>query len=196
MLFSVKEMILRSTGRTCTLFPGHTCKPSISHQWLSRTWSWNHFGFTRGGQCKLTRNRPSALPSADGAQISLSEIFCKYSVRIFWHILNAILTSSATTSLMVRRRSARMIFRTRATVSSVWEVDGLSGLGSSSKNRHSLFKQEYHSNVYVRLRQDSLKAACSILYISAPVFHRRKQKSMHTRCCTFPSIMKCDTHCR
>jgi len=108
-------------------------------------------------------------------------LICKFSVKIFWHVLNAIPTSSAT-SLIVRRRSARMISRTRATISSVWEVDGLPGRGSSSKDQHPFLKQEYHSNVFDRLRQDSPKAACSISYISAPVFPRWKQKLMHTRC--------------
>jgi len=89
-----------------------------------------------------------------------------------------------------------MISRTRATVSSVWEVDGLPGWGSSSKDRRPLLKREYHSNVFDQLGQDSPKAACSILYVSAPFIPRRKQKSMHTRCCTFPSIVRCDAHCR
>ena len=90
-----------------------------------------------------------------------------------------------------------MISRKRATLSSVWEVEGLPGRGSSSKDRLPLLKREYHSNVFDQLRQDSPKAACSILYISAPVFPRRKHKSMHTRCCTFSSIVKCDAHwCR
>ena len=88
-----------------------------------------------------------------------------------------------------------MISRTRATVSSVWEVEGLPGRGSSSKDRRPLLKWEYHSNVVDRLRQDSPKAACSISYVSAPVFPRRTQNSMHTYCCTFSSIVKCDTHC-
>jgi len=88
-----------------------------------------------------------------------------------------------------------MISRTRATVFSMWEVEGLPGRGSSSKDRRPLLKREYHSNVFDRLRQDSSKAACSISYVSAPVFPRRKQKSMHTRCCTFSSIVKCDAHC-
>jgi hypothetical protein len=44
-----------------------------------------------------------------------------------------------------------------------------------------LLKREYHSNVFDRLRQDSPKAACSISYVSTPVFPRQKQKSMHTR---------------
>ena len=114
--------------------------------------------------------------------------------RIFWNVQNAILTSSAT-SLIVKCRSARMISCTRATVSSVWEVEGLPGRGSYSKDRRPLLKRESHSNVFDRLRQDSQKAACSISYVSAPVFPRRKQKSMHTRCCTFSSIVKCDAQC-
>ena len=143
---------------------------------------------TQSSFCSAVRRR--------GTNIAVTNLICKYSVRIFWHIPNAILTSSATTSLIARRRSARMISRTRATVSSVWEVDSLTGLGSSSKDRHPLLKQEYHWNVYVQLWQDSLKAACSISYVSAPAFHREKQKLMHTCCCTFPSIMRCDAHCR
>jgi len=86
-----------------------------------------------------------------------------------------------------------MISRTRVTVSSVWEVDGLSGRGSFSKDRHPLLKWEYYLNVFDRLKQDSPKAACSISYISAPVFPRRKQKLMHTRCCTFSSIVRYKT---
>ena len=110
-----------------------------------------------------------------------TRLICKSSVRIFWHVPNAIPTSSAT-SLIVRRRSARIIPRTRAMVSSVWEVDGLPGQGSSSKDRRPFWKWEYHSNVFVRLRQDSPKPACNISYVSAPVFPRHKQKSMHTHC--------------
>ena len=49
-----------------------------------------------------------------------------------------------------------MISRTRAAVS-VWEVEGLPGRGSSSKDLRPLLKGEYHSNVFDRLRQDSRK---------------------------------------
>ena len=63
------------------------------------------------------------------------------------------------------------------------------------KDRRPLLKLEYHLNIFDRLMQDSPKAACSISYVSAPVFPRRKQKSMHTRCCTFSFIVKCDAHC-
>jgi len=73
-----------------------------------------------------------------------------------------------------------MISRTRATVSSVWEVDSLPGRGSSSKDWRPLLKREYHSNVFDRLRQDSPKAACRVSYVSAPVFPRRKQIYAHT----------------
>jgi len=114
-----------------------------------------------------------------GTNFAVTRLICKSSVRIFWHVPNAILTSSAT-SLIVRHQSARIISRTRATVSSVWEVDGLPGRGSSSKDQHPLLKREYHSNVFDRLRQDSPKSACSISYVSSPVFPRRKQKSKHT----------------
>jgi len=130
-----------------------------------------------------------------GTNFTVTRLTCKSSVRIFWHVPNALLTSSAT-SLIVRHQSAWMISRTRAMVSSVWEVDGLPGQGSSSKDRHPLLKREYHSNVLDWFRQDSPKAACSILYVSAPVFPRRKQKSIHTHCCTFPSIVRCNAHCR
>jgi len=140
----------------------------------------------RSSFCSTVRRR--------GTNFAVTRLIHESSVRIFWHVPNAILTSSAT-SLIVRRQSARMIFRTCATVSLVWEVEGLPGRGSSSKDRHPLLKWEYYSNVFDRLRQDSPKAACSISYVSAPVFPRQKQKSMHTRCCTFSSIMKCDTHC-
>ena len=131
-----------------------------------------------------------------GTNFAVTCLIRKSSVRIFWHVPNAILTSSAT-SLIVRCQSARIISRTCATVSSVWEVEGLPGWGSSSKDQCLLLKWEYHSNVFDRLRQDSPKAACSISYVSAPVFPRQKQKSLHTRCCTFSSIVKCDAHsCR
>jgi len=140
----------------------------------------------RSSFCSTVRRR--------GTNFAVTRLIRKSSVRIFWHVSNAILTSSAT-SLIVRRRSAQMISRIRATVSSVWEVEGQPGRGSSSKDRRPLLKRVYHSNVFNRLRQDSLKAACSILYVSAPVFTRRKQKSMHTRCCTFSSIVKCDAQC-
>ena len=61
-----------------------------------------------------------------GTNFAVTRLIPKYSVTIFWHVPNAILTSSAT-SLIVRRRSARMISRTHATVFSVWEVEGLLG---------------------------------------------------------------------
>ena len=141
---------------------------------------------TRSSFCSAVRRR--------GTNFTFTLLIRKSSVRIFWHVPNAILTSSAT-SLLVRRRSALMISRTRVTVSSVWEVEGMPGRGSSSKDRRPLLKREYDSNVFDRLRQDFPKAACSISYVSAPVFPRRKQKSMHTRCCTFSSIVKCDAHC-
>jgi len=141
---------------------------------------------TRSSFCSAVRRR--------GTNFAVIHLIRKSSVRIFWHVLNAILTSYAA-SLIVRRQSARMISRTCATVSSVWEVEGLPGRGSSSKDRCPLLKWEYHSNVFDQLRQDSLKAAYSILYVSAPVFPRQKHKSMHTRCCTFSSIVKCNAHC-
>ena len=129
-----------------------------------------------------------------GTNFAVTRLICKSSFRIFWHIPDDILTSSAA-SLIVRRQSGRMISRTRATIFSVWEVEGLPRRGSSSKDRHPLLKRKYHSNVFDRLRQDSPKAACSISYVSATVFPRQKQKWMHTRCCTFSSIVKCDAHC-
>jgi len=142
---------------------------------------------TRSSFCSTVRRR--------GTNFAVTCLICKSSVRIFWYVPNATLTSSAT-SLIVRRQSARMISRTRATVSSVREVDGLPGRGLSSKDRRPLLKWEYHSIVFDRLRQDSPKAASSISYVSAPDFSRRKQKSMHTRCCTLSSIARCDAHCR
>jgi len=91
---------------------------------------------TRSSFCSAVRRR--------GTNFAVTRLICKSSVRIFWHVPNATLTSSAT-SLIVRRRSARMISRTRATVPSVWEVDGLPGRGSSSKDWRPLLKREYHS---------------------------------------------------
>jgi len=143
---------------------------------------------TRLSFCSAVRRR--------GTNFAVTHLIRKSSVRILWHGANAVLTSSAT-SLIVRRQSAQMISRTRATVSSVWEVEGLPGPGSSSNDRRPLLKWEYHSYVFDRLRQDSPNAACSILYVSASVFPRRKQKSVHTCCCTLSSIVKCNAHfCR
>jgi len=142
---------------------------------------------TRSSFCSAVRKQ--------GTNFADTCLIWKSSVRIFCHVLNAIPTSSAT-SLIVKRWSARMISRTRATVSSVWEVDGLPGRGSCSKDRRPFLKGEYHSNVFDRFRQDSPKSACSVSYVSAPVLPRRKQKLMHTRCWTFSSIVRCDAHCR
>jgi len=156
---------------------------------LGSFWAWSRRSVqidTWSSFCSAVRRR--------GTNFGVTRLNQKSSVRIFWHVLNAIRTSSATSGI-VRRRSAQMISHTRATVSSVWEVEGLPGRGSSSKDRSPLLKQEYYSNVFDRLRQDSPKAACSISYLSSPVFPRRKQKSVHTRCCTFSSIAKCDSHC-
>jgi hypothetical protein len=80
---------------------------------------WLH-SLVRSSFCSTVRRR--------GTNFAVTHLICKSSVRIFWHVPNAILTSSAT-SLIVRHWSARMISRTRATVSSVWEVDGLHGQG-------------------------------------------------------------------
>ena len=141
-----------------------------------------------------TRSASYSAVRRRGTNFAVTRLILKSSAWIFWHVQNAILSSYAT-SLVVRRRSTRKIYRTRATVSSVWEVEKMPGLGSSSKNRGPLMKRVYHSNFFHRLRHDSPKAACSISYVSAPAFPRRKQKSMHTRCCTFSSIVKCDAHC-
>ena len=116
---------------------------------------------TRLSFCSTVRRR--------GTNFAVTRLICKSSVRIFWHISNAVLTSSAT-ALIVRRQSARMISHIRAILSSMWEVDGLPGRGSSSKDQHPVSKWEYLSNVCDRLRQDSPKATCSILYVSALVF--------------------------
>jgi hypothetical protein len=130
-----------------------------------------------------------------GTNFAVTRRICRSSVGIFWHLSNHILTPSAI-SLIVRRLSARMISHTRATVSSVWEVEGLPGRGSSSKDRRPLLKREYHSDVFDRVMQDSPQAACSISYVSAPVFPRWKQKSMLTCCGTLFSIVEFDAHCR
>jgi len=142
-----------------------------------------------------TRSPPCSAVRRRGTNFADTRLICISSVRILWQVPNAIPTSSAT-SLIVRRRSARMISRTRATVYSVWEVDALPGRGSSSKDRRPILKWEYHSNVFDWLRKDSPQAACSVSYVSAPVFPRRKQKLMHTRCWIFSSIVRCDAHCR
>jgi len=126
----------------------------------------------------LTRDCP-APPSGDGAQISLTRLICKSSVRIFWHVPNDIPTSSAT-SLIVRCRSVRMISRTRATVFLVWEVDSLPGQRSSSKDQRPFLKWEYHSNVFDRLRQDSPKAACSISCFSTSFPQTETEIDAHT----------------
>ena len=89
-----------------------------------------------------------------GTNFADTRLICTYSVRIFWHVPNAIPTSSAT-SLIVRRQSAQITSCTCAMVSSVWEVDGLPGRESSSKDRRPFLKREYHSNVFDRLRQHS-----------------------------------------
>jgi len=52
--------------------------------------------------------------------------------------------------------------------------------GVYSMDRLTLLKREYHSNVFDRLKQDSPKAACSVSYVSAPIFPRRKQINAHT----------------
>ena len=83
-------------------------------------------------------------------------------------------------NLYDRCRSVQMISRTRATVSSVWEVDGLPGRGSSSKDQRPFLKWEYHSNVFDRLRQDSPKAACSISCFSTSFPQTETEIDAHT----------------
>ena len=61
---------------------------------------------------------PGLRQAEPGTNFAVTRLIHKFSVRIFWHVPKAILTSSAT-SLIVRCRPARMISRTRATVSSV-----------------------------------------------------------------------------
>ena len=60
---------------------------------------------TRSSFCSAVRRR--------GTNFADTRLICKPSVRIFWHVPNAIPTSSAM-SLIVRRRSAQMISHTRA----------------------------------------------------------------------------------
>jgi len=86
---------------------------------------------TRLSFCSAIRTR--------GTNFADTRLICSSSVRIFWHVPHAIATSSAT-SLIVRCRSAQMISHTRATVSSVLEVDGLPGWGVVFKGSASIFE--------------------------------------------------------
>ena len=184
-----------STGWTFALFPGHTHEPSFCYQWLPRTWIWNSFGLTHGGQCKLTHDHPSAPPSGDGAQISLThvlfailhlEFYGTYQM-LFQHPLQPLWLSD------VGQREWFLAHMPQSPRCGRWTacLDG-----SSSKDCRPLFKRKYHSNVFNQFRQDSPKAACSISYVSAPFFPRRKWKLMHTRCWNFSCIVRCNTHCR
>ena len=85
-------------------------------------------------------------------------------------------------NLSDRRRSARMISRTRATVSSVWEVDSLSGRGSSSKDRRPFLKREYTQMSSIDLGRTLRKLLATFRTFQHQFSPRRKQKSMHTRC--------------
>jgi len=130
-----------STGWTFALFPGHVITEDMKlGSFWARSWRTVQTD-VRSSFCSAVRRR--------GTNFTVTRLICKSSVRIFWHVPNAILTSSATSL-------------TNATFSWVWEVDGLPGRASSSKDRHPLLKREHHSNVFDRLRQDSPKAACSI----------------------------------
>jgi hypothetical protein len=71
--------------------------------------------------------------------------------------------------------------------------------GVSSNDWHPLLKWEYHSSVFDWLRQDSRKAACSISYVSAPVFCGRKQIKAHRLLhfpfhCEMRRILQVDVH--
>ena len=68
---------------------------------------------------------------------------------------------------------------TRATVS-VWEMDGLPGRGSSSKDRRPFLKREYHSNVFDRLRQDSKSCLQYFVLFSTSVPQTETEIDAHT----------------
>jgi hypothetical protein len=181
-----------STGRTFALFPGRNRKYSICQPVFTEDMKLGSFWANCVNWHAIVL---LFLRQETEHKFCCHSLICKSSIRIFWHVPNSTLTFFAT-FLIVRRRSARMISRTHATFPSVWEVDGLPGRWSSSKDRCPLLKREYHSIVFDRLRQDSPKAACSISHVSVPDFPRRKQKSMHTHCCTFSSNVRCDAHFR
>ena len=103
LAFLVEEMMQFSTGRTFALFLGHTGKPSFHHQRLATTWSWDRFGLAHRSQCKLIHDHPSALPSGDGTNFTDTSFICNSSRRIFWHVPNAIPTSSATSLIDISR---------------------------------------------------------------------------------------------
>jgi len=140
---------------------------------------------TRSSFCSAVRRR--------GTNFTVTHLIRKSSVRIFWHVPNAILTSSAT-SLIVRRRSTQMISHTCATVSSVWEVEGLPGRGSSSKDRRPLLKWEYHSNVFHQLRQDSESCLQHFVRFSTS-FPQTETEINALTLLHFLLIVKCDAHC-
>ena len=151
-----------STRRTFALFLGHTRKPSFCHQWLPRTWCSDRFGLAHGGQCKLTRDHPSALLSGDGAQISLTHISLANLSQNFVACSECYSSILCNLSDCQTSVSANNFSHTCHGLL-VWEVDGLPGRGSSSKDRRPFLKREYHLNVFDWLRQDSPKAACNIL---------------------------------
>lgn len=154
---SVVEMMMFSTWIKLTLFSAHTCTSSFHHQWWSMTWSWECFWLTHRHQCKL----PFAPVRRQGTGFADTRLIPKSSLGSLWKVATTVFISS-TTSLTVRHQLARMVSRTCATVSSVWEVNGLPGWWLSSRIWCLLLKWENHSYIFDWLWQNSPKADCSI----------------------------------
>ena len=128
---------------------------------------------TRSSFCSAIRRRDTDFADA--------RLICNSSVTIFWHVPNAIPTSSAT-SLIVRCRSARIISHTRATVSLVWEVDGLPGRGSSSKRIGVNFWNGDTTQMSLIDLGRTLQKLLAAFRTFQHQFSPDKQKLMHTHC--------------
>lgn len=113
----VEEMI-------CALFQSHIRTPSFHHQPLSVTWNLCCLLLAHEGQCKWTTTRPSGLQSGSEQQFSFHPSRVHILLTILWQLLIDIPRSYAT-SLVVISLSARVISCIHATISLVWEVDGL-----------------------------------------------------------------------
>jgi hypothetical protein len=121
------------------------------------------------------------LNSAGVAQIWLQHNACpNFSVRIPWHVVFDISTSSAT-SWMVKWLLEWFTSWTFGMFSSFSNVKGCPEHSMSTEVQPSL-KRLYHLWVCVRLMASSPKACFNILKVSRTVYPNLKQNFTQTRC--------------
>jgi hypothetical protein len=129
-----------------------------------------------------------------GTNFAVTHLICKSSVRIFWYVPNAILTSSASSLLDVGQCKWFLAHMPWSPRCGRW----MACLGGGCLQRIGVhFWNENTTQMSsINLGKTLWKLLAAFHTFQHQIFSRQKQKSMHTCCCTFLSIVRCDAHRR